>query len=319
MSRRVRLAITLLATLVLAACSEGGPTSPSGTGTRDVPVVGPRDGGQPGGVSGGGDTTSTDPGDTTSTNPADTAGAGDPVNNGTWTTPGDSTPVIQPVDPDAYDPAGGGSAGTSGPSTALVFNSSGAGLYGVGTCSGNGMWTDPDGNVFGPHNPNCLSYGSTGTGNGGTGQCVTSSTGQPGLWINPGGQETHPFHSKCLQVGPTTTSLALSFGPQASLFDANDGSGNRVLNFYSAGVPVAQLMYDGSTNTTSGAGILVGFDNASPASTWTIFFGQPALSYAGGLVNGDLIDALTGSGVRVVACSTAIGCSLVTLQLTLVP
>ena len=319
MSRRFRLAISLLATLALAACSEGGPTSPSGTGTRDLPVDGPRDSGLPGGVSGGGDTTSTNPGDTTSTNPADTAGAGDPVTNGTWTTPGDSTPVIQPVDPGVFDPSGTGTAGTSGSSTALVFNTSGAGLYGVGTCGPKGMWTDPDGNVFGPNNPNCLSYGSTGTGNGGNGQCVTSSTGQPGLWINPGGHETHPFHSKCLQVGPTVTSLALGFAPQAQLFEAHDGTGSRVMNFYSSGVPVAQLMYDGNTNTTSGAGILVGFDDASPASIWTIYFGQPALSYSGGEVNGDLIGALTGSGVQVVACSTAVGCSLVNLQLSLVP
>jgi hypothetical protein len=315
---RFRLATVLLATLALAACSEGGPTSPSGTGTRDVPVNGPRDGGT-GGISGGGDTTSTNPGDTTSTTPVDTAAAGDPIVNGTWTTPGDSTPVIQSVDPGVYDPAGTGSAATSGSSTALVFQTSGAGLYGVGTCSANGWWTDPDGGVFGPHNPNCLSYGSDGTGNGGTGQCVTSATGQPGLWINPGGQETHPFHSKCLQVGPTTTLLALTFAPQAQLFTATDGSGNRVLNFYSGGAPVAQLFYDGNSNTTSGAGILVGTDGSTPAGTWTIFFGQPALSYAGGVVNGDLISGLTGSGVQVVACSTAIGCSLVNLQLAVVP
>ena len=63
----------------------------------------------------------------------------------------------------------------------------------------------------------------------------------------------------------------------------------------------------------------MGSDNASPANTWTIFFGQPALSYPGGLANGDLIGDMTGSGVEVVACSTVIGCSLVTLQLTVMP
>jgi hypothetical protein len=318
MSRR-RLAITLLATLALAACTDGGPTSPSGTGTRDVPGNGPRGNGFPGGVSGGGDTTTTNPGDTTSTNPADTTGAGDPVTNGTWTMPGDSTAVIQPVDPGTYDPAGSGTAGTSGSSTALVFSTSGAGLYGVGTCGPSGMWTDPAGNVFGPNNPNCLSYGSAGAGNNGKGQCTTSTSGQPGLWINPGGQATHPFHSKCLRTGPTITTLALSFASPAQLFDANDGTGNRVMNFYSGGTPIAQLIYDGNSNTTSGAGILVGTDNASPARTWTIFFGQPALSYTGGAANGDLIGDLTGSGVQVVACSTQVGCSLVMLQLTLTP
>jgi hypothetical protein len=304
---RLRLAAALIAVLAITACTDSDNlTAPSGT----LPG-----GSLPGGQSGGGDTTSA-PGDTTS-NPIDTTGAGDPVTNGTWTTPGTTT--ITPVDPDAYDPAGTGTAGTSGSSTALVFKTSGSGLYGVGTCSANGFWTDPDGNVFGPHNPNCLDYGTDGPGTGGLGECTESASGDPGLWVNPGGQETHPFHSKCIRTGVTLTSLALTFGPQAQIFDANDGSGNRVMNFYSSGSVVAQLQYDGLTNTTVGAGILVGSDNASPANTWTIFFGQPALSYPGGLANGDLISDMTGSGVEVVACSTAIGCSLVTLQMTVVP
>ena len=316
---RLRLATAMLAALALTACSKGDSlTGPTGTGTRDTPVPGgPRDGGLPG-TSGGGDTTSTSPGDTTSTNPPDTTGAGDPVSNGTWITP-DST-VIQPVDPGTYTPAGSGGASTSGSSTALIFKTSGSGLYGAGTCGPNGFWTDPNGNIFGPNNPNRLDYSSDGgAGNNCKGQCVTSSSGQPGLWINPGGQETHPFHSKCLRTGTTTTALALSFAPQAQLFDATDGSGNRAMNFYTSGVVVAQLLYSGASNTTSGSGMLVGSDNASPAHTWTVFFGQPALSYTTGLANGDLIGAMTGAGVEVVACNTAIGCSLVTLQLTLNP
>jgi hypothetical protein len=311
---RFRLAAALIAVLAVTACTDSeNLTTPSGT----LPG-----GNLPGGQSGGGDTTST-PGDTTSTpgdttsNPIDTTGAGDPVNNGTWTTP-DSTPIA-PVDPASYDPAGTGTAGTSGSSTALVFKTSGSGLYGVGTCGPRGFWTDPAGNVFGPNNPNCLDYGTDGPGAGGKGQCTVSASGQPGLWVNPGGQETHPFHSKCIRTGATVTSLALSFGPQAQIFDASDGSGNRVMNFYSSGSVVAQLQYDGQTNTTVGAGILVGSDNASPGNTWTIFFGQPALSYSGGLENGNLIDDMTGSGVEVVACSTVVGCSLVTLQMTVVP
>jgi hypothetical protein len=318
---RLRLATALLAVLALTACNKGDSlTGPTGTGTRDTPAPGgPRDGGTGGtGGTSGGDTTSTNPGDTTSTTPPDTTGAGDPVNNGTWTTP-DSTAIV-PVDPGTYDPVGTGSAGSSGSSTALVFKTSGAGLYGVGTCGPNGFWTDPNGNLFGPNNPNCLDYGSDGSpGNNGKGQCVTSSSGQPGLWINPGAQETHPFHAKCLKTGATTTSLALTFPSQAQLFDANDGSGNRVMNFYSAGVVVAQLLYDGASNTTTGAGILVGSDNASPAKTWSVFFGQPALSYTTGLANGDLIGDMIGAGVEVVACNTAIGCSLLTLQLSLTP
>lgn len=315
---RLRLAAALAAALALGACGNADSLAgPTGTGTRDTPVPGAPRGGTPTGTSGGGDTTSTSPGDTTSTNPRpDTTS--DPVSNGTWTMP-DST-AIQPLDPATYPPSGSGSASTSGTSTTLIFKTSGTGLYGVGTCGPNGFWTDVNGNVFGPNNPNCLDYGSDGgPGNNGQGQCVLSSSGQPGLWINPGGQDTHPFHSQCLKTGSTTTSLALAFPSQAQIFDANDGSGSRAMNFYSSGVVVAQLLYSGASNTTTGAGILVGTDNASPANTWTVFFGQPALSYTTGLANGDLIAAMTGSGVQVVACNTAIGCSLVTLQLTLAP
>jgi hypothetical protein len=299
---RLRLAAALLAALALSACTEAAdPTAPSG------PIPGLP------GTSGNGGTTS-------GPTPIDTAAAGDPVDNGTWTPP-DSTrpPTIQPVDSTIYDSAGTGSAGTSGSSTSLVFKTSGSALYGVGTCGPNGFWTDPDGNVFGPHNPNCLDYGSTGTGNNGLGHCTTSASGQPGLWINPGGQTTHPYHPKCLRTGTTTTSLSLSFSEQAQLFDANDGSGNRILNFSSADSVVAQLVYDGATNTTTGAGILLGSDNASPANTWSIYFAQPVLSYTSGVANGDLIGGMTGAGIEVVACSTSIGCSLVTLQLTLAP
>ena len=315
---RFHHAAALVAALAFAACSEADTlTAPSGTGTRDNPVPsGPRIPGFPGGT-GGGDTTTTD---TTSTPPPDTTGAGEPVHNGTWNSPDSTPPTIQPVDPTTFDPAGSGTAGTEGTSTTLIFKTSGSGLYGQGTCGPNGFWTDPDGNVFGPNNPNCIDYGSDGSpGNNGKGQCVTSSDGFPGLWINPGGHETHPFHSKCARTGATTSALTLNFAPLAQLFDANDGTGNRVLNFYSAGSVVAQLIYDNASGTTTGAGILIGSDNASPANTWTVYFGQPALNYPGGLANGDLIDAITNGGVEVIACSTPIGCSLVTLDLSVTP
>jgi hypothetical protein len=242
------------------------------------------------------------------------------VSNGGWNSPDGTPPTVQPVDPTSYDPAGSGSAGTTGSTTTLLFKTSGAALYNQGTCGANGFWTDPDGNVFGPHNPNCIDYGSDGgPGIGGKGQCITSADGLPGLWVTPGGQETHPFHSKCARTGTTSTSLVLSFAPQAQLFDANDGTGNRVLNFYSGGVAVAQLIYDGASGTTTGAGMLIGTDNSSPVNTWTVYFGQPSLSYTSGLPNGDLIAELTGPGLEVVACSTPVGCSLVTLQLTVTP
>ncbi len=304
-----RLPAALVAVLLLAACANSDNlTSPTGIlpgGTSGIP------GGSTGGGGGGG-------GSDTTSNPIDPVAAGDPVSNGTWTNP-DST-TIDPVDPGIFQPGSSGTAGTSGSSTALIFKTSGSGLYGVGTCGPKGFWTDPAGTVFGPNNPNCLDYGSDGSpGNNGKGTCISSASGQPGLWVNPGGQATHPFHPKCARTGATTSALALSFAPQAQIFDANNGTGSRVMNFYSAGIAVAQLRYDGTTSTTVGAGILVGSDNASPANTWTIFFGQPALSYTSGLANGDLISDMTGAGVEVVACTTSIGCSLVTLQLTLTP
>jgi hypothetical protein len=265
---RLRLATALLAVLVLAACADSDHlTSPTGVlpgGTSGIP-----------GTSGG-DTTAT-PGDTTS-NPIDTAAAGEPVSNGTWTDP-DST-TIEQVDAGVYQVAETGTAVITGSSTALVFKTSGPGLFDVGTCGANGFWTHPDGRVFGPNNPNCLDLGSAGT------------------------------------PGP---SLALTFPPQAQIFDATDGSGSRIMNFYSQSVVVAQLRYDGLTNTTVGAGILEGRDDATPANTWTIFFGQPALRNTTEVATGDLIDDLTGSGAQVVACSTPIGCSLVTLQLAVAP
>jgi hypothetical protein len=155
---RLRLAAALIAVLALTACTDtDNLTAPSGT----LPG-----GTLPGGQSGG-DTTST-PGDTTS-NPIDTTGAGDPVTNGTWTSP--DTTTIEPV-AGVYVPSGTGTASTSGSSTALVFKTSGSGLYGVGTCGADGFWTDPAGNVFGPNNPNCLAYGSDGSlGTGGLGHC----------------------------------------------------------------------------------------------------------------------------------------------------
>ena len=40
-----------------------------------------------------------------------------------------------------------------------------------------------------------------------------------------------------------------------------------------------------------------------------------ALNFTGGIANGDVITALRGSGVEVIACNTTVGCSLVTLQI----
>jgi hypothetical protein len=266
--------------------------------------------------------TATDPtgdggGDQTGGVPAN----GDPVTNGAWPNPDGTTSTPQPVDTTVYAPSGTGSGGSSGLSTNLLFQTSGSARYNLGTCGANGTWTDPLGNVYGPHNPNCLAYYSDGqVGNNNKGQCITSPEGYAGLWLNPQGHATSPYHAKCLQLGAPTVDLALSFAAQAELYLAKDGSGGSVLNFTSSGVTQAQLIYHGAADgTTTGAGVLVGTDNVVPARTWSIGFSQPALNYVSGFANGDLISALQSPGVQVVACSTTVGCSLVTLQLSLVP
>ena len=257
-----------------------------------------------------------------STGPSDPSGGGtvnsDPIPNGNWPNPDGTVPTIQPIDSAVYTPTDTVSANIGDTTTTLLFQTSGAARYNLGTCGANGTWTAPDGTKYGPHNPNCLAYTSDGTaGNNNKGQCVTSPQGYAGLWLNSQGHATSPYHPNCLKVGSTTTTLALSFPAQAELYLANDGSGSSILNFTLSGVTQAQLMYHGTADgTTTGAGVLIGTDNASPARVWSIGFSQPALNYAGGVANGDLISALGSSGVQVVACSTMVGCSLITLRIS---
>jgi hypothetical protein len=81
---------------------------------------------------------------------------------------------------------------------------------------------------------------------------------------------------------------------------------------------VAQLVYHGvAGDYTTGAGVLTGTDGS--AATWTIDFSQTALNYTTGLTNGDLIDVLTSSGTQAIACQAAVGCSLITLKLSVAP
>jgi hypothetical protein len=258
----------------------------------------------------------TDPGENDGGTSTDGLTNGDPVPNGGWTNPDGSTPAPQPVDTSVYAPGDDpGSAGSDGASTSLVFQTSGSARYNRGTCGSDGTWTAPSGQKYGPHNPNCLSYRSAGqVGNNSKGQCVTSPEGYVGLWLNPQAHATSPYHANCLELGNSSVNLSLRFPAQAELYLAKDGSGGSVLNFSSGGVTQAQLIYDGIAGTTTGAGVLVGTDDAF--RTWSIGFGQPVLNYAGGLSNGDVITALQVSGVQVVACSTAVGCSLVTLRIS---
>jgi hypothetical protein len=277
----------LLMMLALSACGkdEGGATDPTG-------------GGNDGGSVTGGSPNS------------------DPVPNGGWPGPDGTIPTPQPIDTAVYTPVDTGSSGTEGSSTSLLFQTSGSARYNLGTCGRDGTWTDPQGNKYGPHNPNCLAYRTDGqVGNNNKGKCVASPEGYAGLWLNPQMHATQPYHTNCLQLGSSTVDLVLSFPAQAELYLANDGSGASILNFTVDGTTQAQLIYHGTADgTTTGAGVLVGTDNDS--RIWSIGFGQPALNFTGGVSNGDLISALGSSGVEVVACSTAVGCSLVTLKLS---
>ena len=252
-------------------------------------------------------------GDTGAGSLSDPVAVDSAVSNGTWTNPDGGS--VAPVDTATYVPADTGSAGTSGTSTELTFQTSGAARLGQGTCGPGGRWT-LDGVTSAPNNPNCLAYFSGNeTGRNGKGSCVTSPEGYPGLWLNPQGHPTSPYHANCLPVGLSSKSLALTFPGETILYEANDGSGRRVLDFRWNGATLAQLAYLGSAeDVTSGAGVMVTGDNASPSRIWTIDFAQPALNQTGSVPNGDLIGALLQGGVQVVACNTAVGCSLVTLS-----
>jgi hypothetical protein len=292
-----RIALAAAAALVLAACSSPTPTGPSTPGTSLIPNGGANAGGG-GGTAGGG--TPTD-----STGASGSAGSGTivPVDS-TRFTPADTTPAVA----------------TSGPATSLVFLTSGPALGGVGTCGHDGTWTAPDGTVSAPHSPKCLAYWSDGhVGNNGKGSCVASvPQGFPGVWINPGGHKSPPYHTQCLQTGATLPSLALTFSVQGTLYDATDGTGSRILNLGPVGgATTAQLVYHGTANDyTTGAGSLVATDNGVPAANWTVDFSQDALNWTTGLYNGDVIGSLASPGVPVVACNSAQGCVLVTLQIT---
>ena len=281
--QRLPLVAVLVTALVVSACTKDStslldPSAPAG-------------GTPAGGTSGGG---------------AGTSGGGS------------STSTIQPVDTTVFTPSDTGSAANVGSSTSLLFFSSGTAQYGNGTCGANGTWTDSLGHVSSPHDSHCVAYWSDNrVGNNGKGQCVTSSKGYPGLWLNPQAHPTSPYHPNCLELGATTTTLALTFPAQATVYAANDGSLQKVLDFDAAGTTVAQLVYHGAAGDyTTGAGLLSGTDGSA---TWTIDFSQAALNYATGLTNGDLIDVLTSSGAQVIACQAAVGCSLITLKLSVAP
>ena len=271
----------LVVMLATAGCGKDGGDDLTGPGT----------GGNTGGGGGGGTVNN------------------DPTSNGGWPNPDGTIPTPVPVDTSVYAPSDTSSAGSEGTSTALEFQTSGAARYGLGTCGANGT-------SYGPHNPNCILYANDSTaGNNGKGLCVTSDDGDAGLWLNPQLHPTSPYHTNCLRLGQSSDALALSFPAQAVLYTAKDGSGGKVLDFVNSGSVVAQLVYDADAGTTSGSGVLVGHDGLVPWRFWSIGFGQPALNFTGAIANGDVISALMSSGVDVIACNTAVGCSLVTLKI----
>jgi len=280
------LAAVLAAALVVSACTKDtssllDPSAPAG----GTPAGGTSTGGSSGGTSGGGSSTST----------------------------------IQPVDTTVFTPSDTGSAANAGSSTSLLFFTSGVAQYGNGTCGANGTWTDSLGHVSSAHDSHCVAYWSDNrVGNNGKGQCVVSSKGYPGLWLNPQAHPTSAYHTNCLELGTTTSTLTLTFAAQATVYTANDGSWQKVLDFDAGGTRVAQLVYHGvAGDYTTGAGVLTGTDGS--AATWTIDFSQTALNYTTGLTNGDLIDVLTSSGTQAIACQAAVGCSLITLKLSVAP
>ena len=278
----------LVVMLALSGCGKDGGDDLTGPGT----------GGNTGGGGGGGTVNN------------------DPTTNGVMPNPDGTIPTPVPVDTSIYVPSDTGSAGSGGTSTALEFQTSGAARYGLGTCGANGTWTAPNGTSYGPHNPNCILYAMDSTaGNNGKGLCVTSDDGAPGLWLNPQLHPTSPYHTNCLRLGQATDALALSFPADAVLYRAKDGSGGKILDFVNSGTVVAQLVYDANAGTTTGSGVLVGHDGFVPWRFWSIGFGQQALNFTGGIANGDVISALRSSGVEVIACNTAVGCSLVTLKI----
>jgi hypothetical protein len=296
MTRKL-LPIVLTAVLALGACMKGGvPTDP------------------------------TSPGDGVSTGAPGSLGNDPSVSDDNWTNPDGSIPQIVPIDPAVDEQTGTGTVGVGGSVTSLVFETSGTARFNEGTCSGSvsngtdGTWTDADGVSHGAHNANCLGYFSDGrVGNNGKGTCVTSPEGYAGLWLNPGGHATSPYHSKCLQKGATTSGFALTFTAQAIIYTTNDGTGTRTLDFDQGDSTVAQLVYHGSDDTTTGAGVLRATDNGAMTRTWTIGLAQPALNYQGGAANGDMIAELQGAGVPVVGCNPTLGCAMVTLQLGATP
>ena len=228
------------------------------------------------------------------------------------------SPNIQPIDTTVFAPSETGTAANTGGSTTLSFATSGTAQFGNGTCGANGVWTDSLGYVSGANNPNCIAYYSDGrVGNNHKGQCVTSPQGYPGLWLNPNLHPTSPYQTNCLVLGTTSFTVVLSFPASATVYSANDGSGQQVLDFTAGGSTVAQLVYHGSASDyTTGAGVLTGTDNTS--KTWTIDFSQTALNWTTGLTNGNLIAALT-TGLQVIACQGTNGCSLITLKMTVAP
>lgn len=234
--------------------------------------------------------------------------------------PPPSNPIV-PVDPSAYTASVLGSFTNTGTSYGLLFRSSGAGAYNVGTCTGDpangtdGTWVDADGNVTTAHNSKCLDYYSNNeVGSNGKGHCIVSSAGYIGVWLNPHGHATSAYHTNCLKLGAVVTALTVSFDQPATLYLANDGSQQRFLNFTSGGTVTAQLYYHGMLATyTTGTGTISGTDNASPSGAWTIDLAQTALNWTTGLYNGDLISALQDPGVEVVACNGTAGCDLITL------
>jgi hypothetical protein len=259
-----------------------------------------------------------------SSSPLDPTTPSDPTppTSGDGTDTPTDTPIV-PIDPAIFSASVSGSFTTIGTSYGLLYRSSGPGAYNVGTCTGDpalgteGTWIDANGTVTYSHHPNCIDYYSNNeVGNNNKGRCTVSALGYIGLWMNPNDRKTSPYHTQCLKLGESNTALTVTFAQPGVVYVAQDGSGQRILNFTTGSAVTAQLYYHGDAAAyTTGTGTITGTDNGSPAGTWSIDVSQTGLNWFTGLYNGDLITALQDTGVPVIACHASLGCDLVTLKM----
>lgn len=296
------LHLTLALACAVAACSRPTPLDPS--------LIGGNGTGATGGTVGGGGSTDGGTGGT----------GGGGITDGDPEGPPPPPPIIA-IDPSVYNLTLSGSFTSSGTTTGVLFLTTGKAKWNVGTCTGNvalgtdGTWVTASG-PSAPHNSNCIAYWSNGhSGTNGKGICTFTSLGYIGLWLNPGGHRTAPYSSKCLETGTVSTTLTLTFTQATTLYTANDGTGQKILDFTDGTGVTGQLVYTGSAGGyTTGTGSITATDGSG--GIWTMDLSQDAFYWYTGALNGDVIGDLQGNqGVDAVACNPTVGCVIATVQI----